>query len=69
MCVEKGEVVEISGQWRQQNESRTKDWRGGRWWEHGYVRRIELPEDADWRNLEACVNGDKFLELKVPKNL
>ncbi|XP_027171330.1 21.7 kDa class VI heat shock protein [Coffea eugenioides] len=68
VCVEKGEVVEISGQWRQQQESRTKDWRGSNWWEHGYVRRIELPDDADWRNMEACVTDDRLLEIRVPKS-
>ncbi|KAL3503428.1 hypothetical protein ACH5RR_037877 [Cinchona calisaya] len=68
VCIEKGEVVEISGQWRQQTESSTKDWRGGHWWEHGYVRRIELPKDADSRNMEACINSEKHLEIKITKS-
>ncbi|KAL0362273.1 UNVERIFIED_CONTAM: class VI heat shock protein [Sesamum calycinum] len=50
VCIENGKILEISGQWRQQQrESRAKDWRSGKWWEHGYVRRLELPEQTDWR--------------------
>ncbi|KAE8679118.1 putative Oxygen-evolving enhancer protein 3-1, chloroplast precursor [Hibiscus syriacus] len=46
--VEKGQVVEIFGQLKLlQRESQKKDWRSGNWWEYGYVRRLELPEDAD----------------------
>lgn len=68
--VEKGKVVEVSGQWKQQQrESKTKDWRSGQWWEYGYVRRLELPEDADWRRMEAYVNNDLLLEIRIPKNL
>ncbi|XP_030542814.1 21.7 kDa class VI heat shock protein isoform X2 [Rhodamnia argentea] len=62
-----GKVVEISGQWKPQRESNTKDWRCGHWWEHGYVRRLELPEDADWRKLEAKLSSDKYLEIRIPK--
>lgn len=72
VCAEKGKVVEICGQWMQQkqnDDSRTKDWRSGNWWENGFVRRIELPENADWRNMEASVICDKHLEISIPKNL
>ncbi|XP_021665054.2 21.7 kDa class VI heat shock protein isoform X2 [Hevea brasiliensis] len=65
---ENGKIVEISGQWKQQKESKAKDWRSGHWWEHGYVRRLELPEDADWSKIEAYVNNDTFLEVRIPKN-
>ncbi|KAG2682131.1 hypothetical protein I3843_11G178100 [Carya illinoinensis] len=67
--VDKGKVVEIIGQWRQQGESKAKDWRSGHWWEYGYVRRLELPEDADWRKIEAYVNNDILLEIRIPTNL
>lgn len=69
VCVEKGKVVEISGQWKQQRESKTKDWKSGHWWEYGYVRRLELPEDADWRRIEASVSNDILIEIRIPKNL
>lgn len=62
-----GKVVEISGQWKPHRESKTKDWRCGRWWEHGYVRRLELPDDADWRKLEAKLSSEKYLEIRIPK--
>ncbi|XP_075669020.1 21.7 kDa class VI heat shock protein [Castanea sativa] len=69
VCVEKGKVVEISGQWKQQRESKTKDWKSGHWWEYGYVRRLELPEDADWRRIEASVSNDMLIEIRIPKNI
>ncbi|XP_028093346.1 21.7 kDa class VI heat shock protein-like [Camellia sinensis] len=65
--VEDGKVVEISGQWKQQNESKTKDWRSGHWWENGYVRRLELPDNADWRKVEAYVKNEIALEVRIPK--
>lgn len=64
---ENGKIVEISGQWKQQKESKAKDWRSGHWWEHGYVRRLELPEDADCRKIEGYLNNDIFLEVRIPK--
>ncbi|KAF5478815.1 hypothetical protein F2P56_005345 [Juglans regia] len=68
--VDKGKVVEISGQWRQQgDQSKAKNWRSENWWEYGYVRRLELPEDADWRKIEAYVNNDILLEIRIPMNL
>ncbi|XP_057950142.1 21.7 kDa class VI heat shock protein [Malania oleifera] len=67
VCVENGKVVEVSGQWKQQRESKTGDWRSGHWWEYGYVRRLELPEDADREKIEAHVNNDVFLEIRIPK--
>lgn len=69
VSVEKGKVVEVSGQWKPQRESKAKDWRSGNWWEQGYVRRLELPEDADWRRIEAQVSNDILLEIRIPRNL
>ncbi|KAL6620480.1 hypothetical protein ACP70R_035619 [Stipagrostis hirtigluma subsp. patula] len=61
-------VIDISGLWRAPPAD-GRDWRAGRWWEHGFVRRVELPEDADWRRVEAYFDdGDGSLEIKVPKN-
>ncbi|KAK3138359.1 hypothetical protein QOZ80_5AG0367770 [Eleusine coracana subsp. coracana] len=61
-------VIDISGLWRAPPAD-GRDWRAGRWWEHGFVRRVELPEDADWRKVEAYFDdGDGSLEIKVPKN-
>jgi hypothetical protein len=37
------------------------------WWENGYVRRLEMPEDADWKNIQAFIYNDIFLEIKMPK--
>ncbi|CAK7338336.1 unnamed protein product [Dovyalis caffra] len=68
VCVENGKILEISGQWKpQRDQSKTKDWRSGHWWEHGYVRRLELPEDADWRETEAYVSNEMLLEVRIPK--
>ncbi|KAM0943885.1 putative alpha crystallin/Hsp20 domain, HSP20-like chaperone [Dioscorea sansibarensis] len=64
---ERGKVVEISGQWRGR-ESESMDWKAGRWWEHGYVRRIELPEEANWKKIEAYIDDDNLLQIKIPKN-
>ncbi|EMS67434.1 hypothetical protein TRIUR3_09096 [Triticum urartu] len=45
-----------------------RDGRAGRWWEHGFVRRVELPEDADGGRVEAYFDdGAGLLEIKVPK--
>ncbi|ESR65380.1 21.7 kDa class VI heat shock protein [Citrus sinensis] len=68
VSVENGKIVEISGQWKEQRDPRAKDWRSGHWWEHGFVRRLELPEDADWRKTEAYLSNDVFLEIRIPKN-
>lgn len=61
--------MEISGQWKQQggDSKSTKDWRSGNWWEHGYVRKLELPQDADWRRIEASVTNDLLVEIKIHK--
>lgn len=59
--------MEISGQWKQQRDSKAKDWRCGHWWDYGYVRRLEMPEDADWRNIEAHLYNDILLEIRIPK--
>lgn len=66
VCVEGGKVLEISGQLRQHKDPR-KDWRSSHWWELGYVRRLELPENSDWRKLEANVRNDVLLEIRIPK--
>ncbi|XP_058072899.1 21.7 kDa class VI heat shock protein [Magnolia sinica] len=66
--VENGKVVEISSQWRRW-ESGGKDWRSSNWWEFGYVRRIELPENANWRKIEAFIDDNHFLEIKILKNI
>ncbi|PWZ10514.1 class VI heat shock protein [Zea mays] len=60
-------VVDISGLWRAPPAD-GRDWRAGRWWEHGFVRRVELPEDAEWRKVEACFDDSEgSLEIRVPK--
>ncbi|XP_040375573.1 21.7 kDa class VI heat shock protein isoform X2 [Rosa chinensis] len=71
---ENAKVLEISGQWKQQQQQKdqsktnsTRDWRSGNWWESGYVRRLELPQDADWRKIEAYVTNDLILEIKIHK--
>lgn len=65
VCVEDGKVLVVSGQLK---EAGTTDWRAGNWWEYGCVRRIELPENAEWRKTEAFLSGDhKFLQVKIPK--
>ncbi|MED6112178.1 hypothetical protein PIB30_059324 [Stylosanthes scabra] len=71
--VDNGKVVEISGQWKQQQRESSKssssshDWRCGHWWDHGFVRRLEIPDDADFRNIEAHLYNDIFLEIQIPK--
>ncbi|KAG1347278.1 22.3 kDa class VI heat shock protein [Cocos nucifera] len=65
---EKGKVIEISGKWRGR-ESDSRDWKTDRWWEHGYVRRLELPENANWRKMEAYIDNDIFIGIKIPKNI
>ncbi|ONK74727.1 uncharacterized protein A4U43_C03F9520 [Asparagus officinalis] len=68
VCAEKEKVLEISGQWKSR-ESNVRDWRTGHWWEHGFVRRLELPGDANWRRIEAYIDNEIFLEIKIPKNI
>ncbi|XP_073131107.1 21.7 kDa class VI heat shock protein [Henckelia pumila] len=66
VCVENGKVIEINGRyWRPQREPR--EWKSGHWWEHGYVRRLELPEKTDWKKVEARLNNDTSLEIRLPK--
>ncbi|GLT77494.1 hypothetical protein SLA2020_490710 [Shorea laevis] len=65
--VENGKILEISGQLKQQRETNTKDWRSCNWWEYGFVRRLELPEDADWRKTEAIASNNMFLEIRIPR--
>lgn len=59
--------MEISGLWTHKGESKTTDWRSGKWWEHGFVRRLELPENTDWKKIEAYVNNDIVLDIRLPK--
>ncbi|XP_038905887.1 21.7 kDa class VI heat shock protein [Benincasa hispida] len=70
ISIEDGKVLEISGQLKeQQREGKTiVDWRHVNWWEHGYVRRLELPEDADWSRMEARMKNDNVLEIKIQKS-
>nr|XP_008386027.2 21.7 kDa class VI heat shock protein [Malus domestica] len=74
VSAENGKVVEISGQWKQQQRGEsnslksTKDWRSGNWWEHGYVRRLELPQDADSRRIEASLANDLLLNSKFTRS-
>ncbi|KAJ4816330.1 18.3 kDa class I heat shock protein [Rhynchospora pubera] len=67
---DKTKVIEISGQWRsQQGSGSIRDWRTGRWWENGFVRRLELPEDANWKKAEAYLYDDGFLEIRIARNI
>ncbi|CAM8909306.1 unnamed protein product [Rhodiola kirilowii] len=67
VCIEVGKVLEISGLWKVQKEGKTNDWRSGHWWDHGYVRRLELPENAHWRGLDACLRDEAYLEIRIPR--
>ncbi|XP_010448462.1 PREDICTED: 21.7 kDa class VI heat shock protein-like [Camelina sativa] len=66
-----GKVMEISGQWNNNKKTVVNgDWRSGKWWEHGYVRRLELPGDADPKNSEVFLPNNEdcsFLEIRIPK--
>lgn len=68
--MENGKILEISGQWKQHKVNRKKEWRSSYWWEEGYVRRIELPDQQiDWTKSEAHFKiNDQLLEIKIPKN-
>uniref|UniRef100_A0A803QCJ0 SHSP domain-containing protein n=1 Tax=Cannabis sativa TaxID=3483 RepID=A0A803QCJ0_CANSA len=67
---EKQKAVEVSGVWsQQQSMTINKEWRSGNWWEYGYVRRLELPDDADSRKIEAYLTNDTLLEIKIPKKI
>lgn len=68
VCIENGRILEISGQWKQPRESKPVDWRSVQWWEYGYVRRLELPEGAGWKKIEANLINDICLEIKIPKD-
>ncbi|XP_023520414.1 21.7 kDa class VI heat shock protein [Cucurbita pepo subsp. pepo] len=69
ISVEDGKVLEISGQLKEQQREATKlvDWRCANWWEYGFVRRLELPEDVDCCRIEARMKNDTILEIKIPK--
>lgn len=64
VAVENGKILEISGE---QKENKNRKWKSSHWWDHGFVRRIELPELADWRKSEAYIKNDGLLEIKIPK--
>ncbi|XP_021758784.1 21.7 kDa class VI heat shock protein-like isoform X1 [Chenopodium quinoa] len=66
VCVEKGKILEVSGQWKQSSDPKARDWKSSHWWEHGFVRRIELPENTDWKKPEVTVKNDIILEIKIP---
>lgn len=67
--VENGKVIEISGVWKTTHgESKTRDWRSGKWWEHGFVRRLELPHNTDWNKMEVYVKNETVLDIRLPKN-
>ncbi|CAL9037326.1 unnamed protein product [Musa banksii] len=66
VCGPKEKVMDISGLWRGR-ETDARDWKIGRWWEHGFVRRLELPQDANWKKMEAYITDDILLEIKIPK--
>uniref|UniRef100_A0ACD5T8W0 Uncharacterized protein n=1 Tax=Avena sativa TaxID=4498 RepID=A0ACD5T8W0_AVESA len=62
-------VVDVSGLWRAPPAD-GRDWRAGRWWEHGFVRRVELPEDADGCKVEAYFDdAEGSLEIRVRKRI
>ncbi|KAK7342564.1 hypothetical protein VNO80_25519 [Phaseolus coccineus] len=65
--VDNGKVVEISGQWKPQKGSKESDWRCGHWWEHGYVRRLEMPQNADLKIIEAHICNGRFFEVRIAK--
>lgn len=64
VAVENGKILEISGQ---EKESKKRNWKSSQWWEHGYVRRIELGEQTDWRKSQAFLTNDALLEITIPK--
>ncbi|KAI3768919.1 hypothetical protein L6452_00015 [Arctium lappa] len=66
--VENGKVIEISGVWKTHGESKTRDWRSGKWWEHGFVRRLELPDNTDWSKMEVYVKNETVLDIRLPKS-
>ncbi|KAK8952744.1 21.7 kDa class VI heat shock protein [Platanthera guangdongensis] len=67
LCGDKGRVIEISGKW-EEKEAGGENWRNNQWWEHGFVRRLEVPDDADLMKMEACIADDVALEIKLSKN-
>ncbi|OIW08298.1 hypothetical protein TanjilG_02974 [Lupinus angustifolius] len=66
--VDNGKVVEISAQWKLQRDLKANEWRCDHWWEYGYVRRLEMPEDADSNNIEAHIYNNMVLEIQIPKS-
>ncbi|KAK8950019.1 21.7 kDa class VI heat shock protein [Platanthera guangdongensis] len=66
LCGDKVRVIEISGKW-EEKEAGGENWRNNQWWEHGFVRRLEVPDDADLMKMEACIADDVALEIKLSK--
>ncbi|XP_020577618.1 21.7 kDa class VI heat shock protein [Phalaenopsis equestris] len=66
ICGDKKNLIEISGIWKVGNPT-VRDWKLRKWWEYGFVRRLEVADDADCRKMEACINNDVTLEIIIPK--
>ncbi|KAL2327960.1 hypothetical protein Fmac_021387 [Flemingia macrophylla] len=61
----KAEIPVDSGSLKE--SQRQNDWRSGHWWEYGYVRRLEIAEDANFKMVEAHIKSSRYLELRIPK--
>ncbi|KAL0916905.1 hypothetical protein M5K25_014458 [Dendrobium thyrsiflorum] len=68
LCGDKENLIEISGIWNVGNPT-GRDWKIRKWWEYGFVRRLEVADDADCRKMEASINNDNTLEIIIPKSL
>lgn len=69
VCGEKENLIEVSGIWKAGNPT-GRDWRSRKWWEYGFVRRLEVADDADCRKMEAWISNDiSTLEIIIPKNI
>lgn len=53
-----GKVVEISGLWKRVEKGKEYNWRRGQWWEQGYVRRVELTDNSNWKSIVAYLRDD-----------
>ncbi|KAK8967611.1 21.7 kDa class VI heat shock protein [Platanthera guangdongensis] len=68
LCGDKGRVIEISGKW-EEKEAGGENWRNNQGWEHGFVRRLEVPDDADLMKMEPCIADDVAMEIKLSKKV
>ncbi|XP_057824048.1 16.9 kDa class I heat shock protein 3 [Cryptomeria japonica] len=68
VIVEDGSILEISGQWKKQNENSrgNGEERRAEWWEEGYVRRFKLPDNIDSDKIEAKIENG-VLNVQIPK--